>query len=208
MTIVFSSVGLALVMGLILWVYRSMQRPRLYLQYREPDLRPVVTWQAVLRYLVTTGLSLFVWMTALLVILTVAAQDRTAEQIALAMAAVIGASRVLAHVLPEGAHELGKTIPLAVISLILLGGSTSDIEQETIWTDLEANAAVLDTYYFILIIFDIVLTALWTLRQFGKWDTNQQGTWRHRVRSTWRRWVRPLHIIRDFGKPDVTHDRN
>lgn len=203
-SVVGYSIGLALVMGLILWVYRSMQRPRLYLQYRDADQRPVVTWQAVIRYLVTTSISLFIWMMAIILILTVAAEDRTAEQIVLAATAVIGGSRVLAHVSPEGAHELGKTIPLAVVSIILLGGSPNASSLVELGNEMDANAGVLDFYYVALLLFDFVLTTLWTIRQFGKWDTNQAGTWRHRVRARFRRMMSPWHAVRDFGKPPKT----
>lgn len=199
--VVAGSIVLAIGMGVIMWVYHSMQKPRLYLRYREADLRPIVTWQALVRYLVTTAISLVIWLFVILLILTVAANNRTAEEIAIAAAVVIGASRLLAHISPEGSHELGKTIPLAVLSIILLGSSLDGQSWAGLVEDLDANTGIIDSYYWALLIFDIILTTWWTLRQFAKWDTNQVGTWRHRVRSRYRRAIKPFQWIRDFGKP-------
>lgn len=205
--ILAGSVLLAIMMGIILWSYRSMQRPRLHLGYRQRDDRPIVTWQAVLRYLVTTPLSLVVWLLALMLILTLVAKGRSAEDIALAAACVIGAVRLLAHISRDAAHELGKTLPLAVLSLVLIGGSVAGTSVESIFTEFEENAAVIDSYYFYLLVFDVVLTTIWTLRQYGKWDTSQTGTLRNRTRASFRRLTRPLHVIRDFGKQvNSTHD--
>lgn len=199
--VVAGSIMLAIGMGVVMWVYRSMQKPRLYLRYRDADLRPIVTWQALARYIVTTAVALIVWLFVILFILTVAANNRTAEEIAIAAAVVIGASRLLAHISPEGSHELGKTIPLAVLSIILLGSSLDGQTWAELVEDLGANAGIIDSYYWALLIFDVLLTTWWTLRQFAKWDTNQVGTWRHRIRSRYRQAIKPFQWIRDFGKP-------
>lgn len=193
-------------MGVILWVYVSMQKPRLFLAYRESDQRPVVTWQALVRYLVTTTIALVVWLFALLMILTIAAEGRTAEEIAIAAAAVVGAARLLAHVSPEGSHELGKTIPLAVLTIILLGGSPDINSWAQLVADIDANLDVIDGYYWALLLFDFILTALWLAHQYAKWDTDQRGTFRFKIRAWFRQFAKPFRVVRNFGKPVKPHE--
>ena len=79
-------------------------------------------WPAVVRYLVLTPITLFLWLWSILLILTVAADDRSADELALAAAVVVGERHECSHISPEAAHELGKTVPLAVVTLIILGG--------------------------------------------------------------------------------------
>lgn len=197
------SAVLALVVAtaLLLWVYRSMQHPRLYLVSDPANGQPGTTWQALVRYLVLTPIMVGFWFTVILMILTIAAGSRSGGALALAAAAVVGAARVLAHISPEGSHELGKTIPLAVLSLILIGGSNPSLEH---WSDvlneIGANSGALDTYYWTLLALDVLVTGLWFVRQRSRWAGHQPGSSRARWRLDLRPVTKALRSVRDFGK--------
>ena len=68
-------VGLMILMGIILWAYRSMQHPRLYLALDPKNGAPTARWQAIVRYVVLTPIMVFLWLWAMLFILTVAAAE-------------------------------------------------------------------------------------------------------------------------------------
>ncbi|MFA7265737.1 MAG: hypothetical protein WC054_05445 [Candidatus Nanopelagicales bacterium] len=198
--VIWSAIALALMTGLILWVYRSMQKPRLYLTYTAPGSEPTATWQSLIRYLVLIPIMLGIWMMSLMLILTVAAEDRSAEEIALASAAVIGAVRILAHITPEGSHELGKTVPLAVLSIILLGAYADPSSWDERLTDLDRNADAIDYQYVTLLVLDLVVTALWYWRVRATWREERPNSSYKRLT----RWMRPgldvFRAVRDFGK--------
>lgn len=205
--VIWSAVGLALMTVLILWVYRSMQKPRLYLTEAVPGGQPFATWQSFLRYIILIPIMLAIWMGALMLILTIAAEGRTAEEIALASAAVIGAVRILAHITPEGSHELGKTVPLAVLSIILLGASADPSSWDQRLNDLDRNADVLDYQYVTLLVLDVVVTALWYWRMRAKWREERPTSWYERLV----RWLQPgldvLRAVRDFGKTKQSKEK-
>ena len=69
---------------------------------------PTARWQAIVRYVVLTPIMVFFWLWAMLFILTVAADNRSAQALALSAAVVVGAARVLAHISPEGSTSLGR----------------------------------------------------------------------------------------------------
>jgi hypothetical protein len=145
-------------------------------------------------------LMMLIWMGSLILILSIAADGRTAEDIALAVAAVIGAVRVLAHLTPEGAHELGKTVPLAVLSIILLGVSTDPTTWDERWTALEASSDALDTQYLTLLVLDVVVTALWYWRVMATWkEERPTSIWAH-FKARVRPIANGLRAVRDFGK--------
>ena len=198
--VIWSAIGLALTTALILWVYRSMQKPRLYLTYSDDGGEPTANWPSLIRYLVLIPIMLGIWMMALMLILTVAAEDRSAEEIALASAAVIGAVRILAHISPECSHELGKTVPLAVLSIILLGAYADPSSWDERLSDLDRNADAIDYQYVTLLVLDLVVTALWYWRVRTTWREERPNSSYERLL----RWMKPgldvLRSIRDFGK--------
>lgn len=198
--VVFSVLGLVLAMLILMWVYTSMQHPRLYLT-ADADGRPGTTVKSAVRYLVLTPIMVGVWYFVIALILSVATTSRTPEQIAVLSAAVIGAARVLAHITADGSHELGKTLPLAVLSIILIGGSqpTPDEWMNTM-IDLANNVDQIDTYYYILVALDFVMTALWFAEKRWHWLGLQKGSNRSKIRAAALPFTNFLRNIRDFGK--------
>ena len=113
-TLLLAVVGLSLIMLMLFYVYRSMQRPRLRTVV-EANGKPGVRWQAVVRYLVTMPFMVVWWYLVILLIVAAASNSRTPEQIAVLSAGVVGGARVLAHIHTDASEELGKTVPLAVL---------------------------------------------------------------------------------------------
>lgn len=195
-------VGLALLVGLLMWIYRTLQRPRLYVSYREGTQEPYFAWQSVVRYLLLTPIALGVWYYAILIIIGAAAADnREPEQIALAAAVVVGAVRLLAHISTEASHELGKTIPLTAVTLILVGGTASGEGLERLSGALDVHADNLDWLYSVLLVLDFVVTALWAWRQHSRWVAHQPGTNRNRILLRLKAMNAKWKHVRDFGKP-------
>lgn len=195
-------IALVLTMFVLMWLYRSMQTPRLFLIREPPTGRPGVTWESVLRYVVLTPILIFIWYAVILFILTVATNSRTAEAIAVLAAAVVGAARVLSHVSPEGSHELGKTVPLAVLSVIILGGGGPSAQGwgSTV-QELVSNGNRLDTYYFALVALDVVVTTIWYLAIRWRWEGQQADSQRTRWRLSFAPTRKRIRQALDFGKP-------
>lgn|GEM_PF-1146545 len=219
--LLFGVVSLCILMGILLWVYHSMQKPRLYLGTKQVETRqvnesgalaeastgePTVTWEAILRYLVTTALALVFWYFALLAILTVATNDRSGEQIALGAAVVVGAVRLLAHINPEASHEIGKTIPLVIVSIILIGGAGGGENFFNVLTEIAANTGTIDNYYWFLLIADILITTVWALRVRSGWRAKQPDSRRTEIRKSLAPLRESLRSIRSFGRPESPYD--
>ncbi len=217
-------VSLSILLGILMWVYHSMQRPRLFLGSKPlavavggPDEsglaiegpgtvwrtegEPTLSWEAAVRYLFTTAIALVFWYAAILVILTVATQDRSAESIALGAAVVIGTTRFLAHLNPEAAHEISKTIPLVIVSIILIGGGGGEENFATTTLELFENFDAVDTYYWLLLVVDILITTLWALRVRSRWRAHQLGSRRLEIWRSLAPLVESVRSIRNFGKP-------
>lgn len=160
-------------------MYRGMQRPRLTLTYHE-DGPPTASRRAVLRYLVTPLVWVPLWFYAVLGILVLASNRgdgfRPVDQMVIAAAAVVGGSRVLAHINAEGAHELAKSVPLTLLSLILISGQTIGFEAFLVVSLLLfVNVDSLSLYVILLGLLDIVATALWLVRRRRAWRREADG---------------------------------
>lgn len=186
--------------GMIVWVYRSMQHPRLYLSPNARTGEPQASWQSLVRYVVLIPIVLAVWLFVIILIMTIAANDRTAEQIALGAAAVVGAARILAHTSPEGSHELGKTIPLAVLSIIILGGTPDVNSWEGIINDIGTNGEALDASYFTLLLLDLAMTGLWYWRVRARWREERPTSAFTRLTKSMKPGLDVFRGVRDFGK--------
>ena len=164
------SFGMALLMWLLWLVYRTMQVPRLPVN-RSDDRAPNATWSGVARYLITTPFMVMFWMTVIMLLLATAAQARTAPEIIVTATAVVGGTRLLAHMKEEMAHELAKTIPIIILGFILVGGGFTGSDQIINVIDgfLGTYLPQFDTYVTALIIFDVVVTGVWFALVRWRW---------------------------------------
>ena len=192
-------VAMAIVVLILRSIYRGMQHPRLALQ-EHPDAPPSVRWPAVRRYLWTPLVLIPLWYLAILAVLVVAANRggtvRPPLELVVAAAVVVGASRLLAHVNLEAAHELAKSVPLTLISLILISGQTVSLMGAVVLTlslFLLGGSVVVTLFW--LAVCDAVITFTWFFYQRRAWRrrdkrepySSAQTTW---VRRVWRRLAR------------------
>lgn len=168
--VVFLAFGMAFLAWLLWLVYRTMQHPRLPVN-RHDDRPPSANLAGVVRYLVTTPIMILFWLTVFLFLLSTAAEDRNAAEVIVAATAVIGGARLLAHTKEEIAHELAKTVPIAILGFIVIGGGFAGVEKmASTFDDVFGTFGTLfDSYYVGLILFDFVLTAIWFLAIRWSW---------------------------------------
>lgn len=203
----FASIfGLVVAVGILLWIYRSMQAPRLYLVVDQATGEPKTTWQSIVRYLVLTPIVMGIWFYAILTILLFATANRAGDSLVIAAAVVVGSSRVLAHISPEASHELGKTVPLAVLSIILISGIASNENQLThIAEEFDKNVDVLDSYYWGLVMLDVVITAVWYFAVRSRWKGHKLQSSRTRWRAAFKPISNGWRAVISFGKPQKPH---
>lgn len=172
-------------------VYRTLQRPRLPVM-RSALAPPRVSRSGVLKYLLTTPVVVAFWLAVLLLLLSTAAQERTAGDVATIAAAIIASTRVLAHLNEELAHEIAKTVPVAIITFTLIGGGFAGVER---FTEVLGQFPddLIARFWASLVVFDVLVTALW----FGwqRWTWHREHRERHRsdpqagqLRSVVRSW--------------------
>ena len=172
-------VAMAAVVLILRSIYRGMQHPRLALQ-EHPDAPPTVSWQSVRRYVWTPLVLIPLWYLAILAVLVIAANRggtvRPPLELVVAAAVVVGASRLLAHLNLEAAHELAKSVPLTLISLILISGQTVSLMGAIVLGGalfLLGGSVLISLLW--LGVFDVVITAVW----FGY----QRRAWRRRAQQ-------------------------
>lgn len=199
--LLMSIAGLTVLVAVIVWIYRTMQRPRLRPTVDAGSGAASLSWQAIVRYVVTTPIMVFIWFSAILIILTWAARDRSAEELVIAAAAVVGAARLLAHLDEEMARELGKTIPLAVVGVILIGRSSATWQEFVGAIDeFDQNWATIDDYYFLLVGFDLLVTAGWLGLHYGRGHDFAVRIAHARLGRAANGVLAPWRAVRDFGR--------
>lgn len=192
--LVLAIVSLAVVVLILRAIYRGMQHSRLRLEYHA-DRPPGVTWPAVRRYAWTPLALIPLWFIAILLILITAAKRgdsvRPGEEVLFAAAVIVGASRLLAHVNREGAHELAKAVPLTLITLILVSGQTTSAAGFVVILLLLAfNLGSLLYYLLLLAALDVLFTVMWLAWSRAQWRRrHREGSasppgWWQRVRQT------------------------
>ncbi len=155
-------------------IYRGMQRPRLALQEHE-DRPPTTTAAAIARYAVTPFLLIPLWYGCILGILVLAANRgqglRPGQELLIAAGVVVGGSRLLAHVNREGAHELAKSVPLTMVSLIIISGTVISLKAFLVTSYLMAINLVAICYFVVwLAALDAVFTFGWLLWRRAVWQ--------------------------------------
>jgi hypothetical protein len=188
----------ALTVLLLRAIYRGMQHPRLELT-DQPDGPPTVTGRSIWKYLTTPVLLDPLWLMAILTILVLAANRgtgiRPGNELIIAAAVVVGASRLLAHLNLEAAHELAKSVPLTVVSLFLILGQTISFKAALVtMLQLLRNIDSLLYYMILIAIFDVVVTAIWFALVQSRWHRRrrrEEGTsarrpaWWEKVVAAW-----------------------
>jgi hypothetical protein len=191
---VFDVVLFALFMALaatLLWIaYRTMERPRLPV-IRTAEAPPRATWTGLLRYAVTIPFLVWFWMAVMFLLLATVSGTRTAATILVISSGVIGGARLLAHINPEIAHELAKSVPIVILGLIIIGNGFVGFERfEQALDDLPENLS--NIYAVGLIIWDYLLTLTWYLAIRWRWRRRQRRTAEGGPAASWpkRVWER------------------
>lgn len=191
-------IAAALAVLLLRAIYRGMQHPRLDLT-EHIGAPPTFTTQAFWRYAVTPVLLDPLWVISILTILVLASNRgtgiRPGNELIIAAAVIVGASRLLAHVNLEAAHELAKSVPLTVVSLFLILGQTISLKAALVtMLQLLRNIDSLLYYMILISIFDVAVTSVWFLLVTLRWHRRRQreeGTeaprpaWWERVVAAW-----------------------
>jgi hypothetical protein len=127
-TDILDYVGLIVVaMWIAVIVYRSIQRPRIVL-HEVADGEWRARRRDVVQYLVSIPFLLLLWTASLVFILVVGTNNLSGFEIQAVASAVVIAARLFAHISPERSHELSKTVPLTLVTLVLISGSVRDFE--------------------------------------------------------------------------------
>ncbi len=142
---------------LVVVVYHSMQKPRLGLTPTESGW--VARPREIVLYLLTIPILLFVWWVLLAGALTVTPTKLTASGVIAVSGGIVVAVRVLAHIWAEPGHELAKSIPLTLITILIVTQSPNPNLSEL--ADQVADVEVTRTAYGAVLGVELVVTALW-----------------------------------------------
>jgi hypothetical protein len=141
--------------------YRGMQRPRLVLTEVEEGAQFRAARGDVIRYAVAAPFLILGWNLLLLVILIVAANSLTGDSIVVVSSAIVLAARAFAHISPERSHELAKTVPLTLVTLVLISGGLRDQASLEAIADELGNLTITPQATLLLLVAEYVFTAAW-----------------------------------------------
>jgi hypothetical protein len=151
---------IVLAMWIAVIVYRSIQRPRIVLTEVADG-----EWRArrrdVVQYLISIPFLLLLWTASLVFILVVGTNNLSGFEIQAVASAVVIAARLFAHVSPERSHELSKTVPLTLVTLVLISGSVRDFETMGAVLDEFARTELTWPATFTVLWAELLFTALW-----------------------------------------------
>jgi hypothetical protein len=120
--VIFLVVALLAAMWGSVAAYRAMQRPRLVLTEVAPG-----RWRAsrrdTVQYLLSIPFLLFLWVQGLMLILLFTKNDLKGPELYAVATAIVIAVRILAHLSHEHSHELAKSVPLTIVTLLVITGS-------------------------------------------------------------------------------------
>jgi len=157
--VLVTAVSLAVMTVLAVLCYRAMERPRLVLT-PTPD-GPRALRADVIKYAVSIPFLAVLWILYFLAILTVARNNLDAAGVLVTAAGVVIGTRILAHLWSDAAREIGKVVPLTIVTLVLIAGNTrEDSALNNLATELESLDYSWLSYTLILT-FDYVITAIW-----------------------------------------------
>lgn len=157
--ILWSAVVISVMVAGVVLLYRGMQRPRLKLTHTTEGWR--ATRRDVLLYLASILPLIVIWWTVLAVILLLSSSEMTPLRMVTVCGGVIIAVRIMAHVWEEPAHELSKTIPLTLLTLIMISGTLRDPATfPDLWDEM-FNVDVPWHSFVLLVAVDLLITAGW-----------------------------------------------
>jgi hypothetical protein len=102
-----------------------------------------------------------VWVTWLFLILLFGVNNLSGDMIVEVACAVVLASRTLAHISLDHAHELAKSVPLTLVTLVIIGGGLRNPEAlKAILTQMQSTPVSIEVYAA-LFASELTLTAGW-----------------------------------------------
>jgi len=174
-SVFFLSIVVALVSMFIWKFYRSLSRRNLininlskYNKYKHPVASKFfATLLYLIEYIIIMPLLIVLWFSALAAILFLVADQRTANEILLISAALVGAVRILAYYKSEIARDVAKLFPFIALSLFLLSPGVFDAGRVLTQVS-EVPLLFNNIIYFILVVslIEIVLRLFYSMRMF------------------------------------------
>lgn len=155
-------------------IYRAMMVPRLRLTDTPQGQRAAP--RDIVQYAISIPILILLWITFFTLILGIADNRLDALSLAVIPASIVMATRLLAHVNSHIAHELGKAVPLTLITLILIAGGVRD---ENALEELLEELSSIDISWPALILvftFDFVITTVWYWGYVRWWRPRHQTT--------------------------------
>jgi hypothetical protein len=112
-------------------------------------------------YLVSIPVLIAFWVFWLIVILLVGVNSLSGARIVVVACAVVLATRGLAHVHLEHAHELAKNIPLTLVTLVLISGALRNPDSLVSVIDQMQATSISTQVTLLLVVGDVALTGAW-----------------------------------------------
>lgn len=141
-------------------VYHGMQRPRLRL-VEDPERGWIPKRRDIALYVATIPVLMACWVIWLTLVLLIAVNDLDGTRMLEVACAVVLATRVLAHLSREHAHEISKSVPLTLVTLVLISGSLRDPDSMRSALDQLSSTSLTWPATFLLVGADLALTLAW-----------------------------------------------
>ena len=154
-----AAIVIATLLAVVIW--RAAQKPRLRLVFDPVRDRWTTTTRDVVQYALSIPLLMLLWYYYFLVILLIAPNRLSVFKLILAPAAVILAIRCLAHIWREAAHNLAKTVPLVIVTTVLM---TLTVKSQQEWLAFQGNGRMAELSgpaAITLVLADYLFTAVW-----------------------------------------------
>jgi hypothetical protein len=145
----------------IVLAYHAMQRPRLVL-VETPEGEWRASRRDIVRYALSMPILLLLWAGGLELILLLTNNGLTGQQITAVSLAIVISVRIWAHISREHAHELAKSIPLTIVTLLIVtstGWRSPDQLEETFeqWFTTRLTGPAIG----LLVVTEFVICAVW-----------------------------------------------
>ena len=140
--------------------YRAMQHPRVVLT-QTVDGQWRASRRDAIKYAISIPLLLLAWNVFLLVILLSGDNWLDGPRSLVVATSVIAAARILAHLSPERAHELAKSVPLTLVTLLLISGGFRGLTETIKILDQLAHTDVSGPALAVPLILELTTTAVW-----------------------------------------------